>query len=442
MKYYTKILLLLTPLLFVACSKNQTQIQEIKDLTTLPQTASSYTKNIPAISENLQKELDEKFNELFFKPWDLKKMSHSAEDASWGKMYAKKKMYAENHKLIPKEWFNKQTHNSNFEEYNTVLKNAITTNNSNLRVYPTKSAMFYNPKKAGEGFPFDYNQNSSLKINTPLFISHFSKDRAWVFVETNFAIGWVSTKEIAFIDDVLINKFKSGTYFVATQDNFPIYKNGIFVEYIKMGTIFPLRKNKYVTINKGANLQGYLSYVKITDEYIQKKPLQFNTQNINKIADSIIKEPYGWGGIMNHRDCSAMTKDFFAPFGIYLKRNSAGQIKRGKYIELKDLSLEEKKKQIEQQGVPFLTLVYLKGHIMLYIGSQNGEPLVFHNVWGVKTLEDDGEYGRFIIGRAVITTLEPGRELPNYVEEKNILSKIEGIVILNQNTPNDSQTLN
>ncbi len=204
-----------------------------------------------------------------------------------------------------------------------------------------------------------------------------------------------------------------------------------------MGTIFPLRKNKYVTINKHANLEGYLSYVKIEDEYIAKKPLAFNSSNINKISTSIIDEPYGWGGLKSHRDCSAFTKDFFTPFGIYLKRNSYGQTQRGKYISLKDLSDEEKKKEIAKNGVPFLTLIYLKGHIMLYIGQKDNEPLVFHNVWGIKTLEKDGEYGRFIIGRAVITTLNPGKELPNFVREKNILAKIEGMVLVNQTKPNE-----
>ena len=157
-----------------------------------------------------------------------------------------------------------------------------------------------------------------------------------MFVESNFALGWVSIKDIAFVDEVLRKKFKSGTYFVAVDDGFPMYKNNVFIDYIKMGTIFPLRKNKYVTINKHANLQGYLSYVKIDKKFIEKKPLKFNTSNINKISSSIINEPYGWGGIMNHRDCSAFTKDFFAPFGIYLKRNSYGQTQRGKYIKLKD----------------------------------------------------------------------------------------------------------
>jgi len=431
MKFILNSLVLLSVFVFTACSTNQ-QILEIKDLKKLSQDPSEYTKNLTHLDLSLQQELDEKFNKMFFKPWDLKQMSYTAKEASWGNMYAKKKIYGNNHKLLEKVWFDKHISNSNFKEYNTNKRYAIITNNSNLRVFPTKDAMFYNPKKAGEGFPFDYNQNSSIKLNTPIFVSHFSQDRAWVFVESNFALGWISVKHMAFVDEVLIHKFKSGKYFVAVNDNFPMYKNNVFIEYIKVGTIFPLRKNKFVTINKHANLEGYLSYVKMQKENIAQKPLKFNTHNINKISNAIIAEPYGWGGLNNNRDCSAFTKDFFAPFGIYLKRNSYGQTQRGKYIKLKHLNGEEKKKQIVKNAVPFLTLIYLKGHIMLYIGQKDGEPLVFHNIWGIKTLKNNGEDGRFIIGRAVITTLEPGKELPNFVKKKNILSKIEGMVLVDK----------
>ena len=37
---------------------------------------------------------------------------------------------------------------------------------------------------------FDYNQNSLLKINTPLIVSHLSRDRAWAYIESHFVGGW------------------------------------------------------------------------------------------------------------------------------------------------------------------------------------------------------------------------------------------------------------
>lgn len=69
-----------------------------------------------------------------------------------------------------------------------------------------------------------------------------------------------------------------------------------------------------------------------------------------------------------------------------------------------------KKQRILEQGTPFLTLVRKPGHIMLYIGSYNGQPLVMHSAWGLKT-KVDGVYGRKVMGSTIITTLEPGIEL-------------------------------
>lgn len=152
-----------------------------------------------------------------------------------------KKIYLENHILATQEWFEKQIDNSNFEEYNTTIKKAITLKNTNVRVLPTSSVMFYNPNKPGEGFPFDYNQNSLLKINTPIIVSHFSKDRAWAYIQASIVGGWVKVEDIAFVDDEFINKFKNENYYVAVKEKFPIY-DIIFREYIKVGTIFPKMK--------------------------------------------------------------------------------------------------------------------------------------------------------------------------------------------------------
>ena len=54
---------------------------------------------------------------------------------------------------------------------------AITIRRTNVKALPTSTSFYRNPKKVGEGFPFDYNQNSALHINVPLYISHYSKDR-------------------------------------------------------------------------------------------------------------------------------------------------------------------------------------------------------------------------------------------------------------------------
>ena len=88
-----------------------------------------------------------------------------------------------------------------------------------------------------------------------------------------------------------------------------------------------------------------------------------------------------------------------------------------------------KERIIKDEGVPFATLLWLRGHITLYIGEYKGEPVMFHNVWGVRTNDGNGE-GRHIIGRAVVTSLQPGAELPNVRRENLILSRLQGMSIL------------
>ena len=53
--------------------------------------------------------------------------------------------------------------------------------------------------------------------------------------------------------------------------------------------------------------------------------------------------------------------------------------------------VDEKKEFVKKNGVPFSTLVYLKGHIMLYIGIKGNEPLVMHNMWSVRLKDETGK---------------------------------------------------
>lgn len=422
MKYLKYLLLISTILLFTACSQKSVQISDLKKISQNP---SSYTKELKTIQLD-QKKLSKEFVKKYFSIWSLEKLSYSKKESMWGNNYAKRKIYLENHKLASKEWFKKQIDNSNFEEFNSSLEKAILIKNSDFRVFPTNSKMFYNPKQAGEGFPFDYNQNSRVKINTPVLISHYSKDRAWAFVESHYVLGWIRVDNLLIINETQEKEFTSDELYVITKEGFEIFDK-TSLEDLKVGTFFPKKGDKYLLATNSG-----LKEVNISNHKIKKLPLKFNSQNIESLSKEFIGELYGWGGLNNHRDCSSFTQDFFSTFGIYLKRNSRSQTELHKYIDLSKMSNYKKKKFIKENAIAFLTLVYLKGHIMLYIGNKDNEPLVMHNVWGVRTKNFWGESGRNIIGKTVITTLEPGIELFNTDKSKTILRNIRGIVLLNQ----------
>jgi len=421
-KIISNILLLSILLLFTACSHKNTLIQVNKS--DLEKTSNTANNNFM----NQNKETD-KLLKKYFTPWNQTKVSYSLKEATWGFSYKNKTIYLENHRKASKEWFDKQIENSNFDKYNSELKKAITIKNTNIRVLPTDSPMFYNPTKPGEGFPFDYNQNSSIKINTPIFISHYSKDKAWAYMQSGTVGGWIHINDIAFVDEEFINEFKTNDYSVAVAEKFPIYDN-IFREYVKVATIFPKFQDYYIIAKKDFNNNAIITYIKINPSYVQSLPIKFNTENRIKIAKALLDEPYGWGGLLNNRDCSSFTQDYFAPFGKFLSRNSRAQSKNGTYHDLSKFSNEKKKEYIKKNGVPYSTLVYLRGHIMLYIGIKENEPIVIHNMWSVRLKNIWGEKYRHIVGKASMTTLEPGKDLKDFDKQNSILRKIQGIVIL------------
>jgi len=429
--YYNFIFLTLCSLLFTSCSSKHLD-NDVNDLKIYKQEASEYTSSLPYFDKNIQIKLNKEFDERYFKPWHKDRFKEELKDVTWQFKYKNDKIFGDNNRLLPKKWFEKQIDNSNFERYNTFLRKAITVKNSNLRLFPTNSKMFYDPSIAGEGFPFDYNQNAGIKINSPIFISHFSKDRAWAYVLSSFAKGWIQVNDIAYVDEKIINFFENQNYYIAIKDNFPIYKNGVFVEYVKLGTLFPIKNKKAITVGRYGNNQGYIRIIDIPNIYIAKKPIDFNRENISNIINNLLAEPYGWGEALNHRDCSALTKDYFAPFGINLKRNSYGQTLDHKYYDLSKFTNKEKKRFILDNGIPFLTLAYLKGHIMIYIGQKNNEPLFFHNVWGVKTKSLFGKDGRKVVGKAVITSLNMGEEVNGFDEKRSLASRLLGIVNVNE----------
>jgi hypothetical protein len=65
------------------------------------------------------------------------------------------------------------------------------------------------------------------------------------------------------------------------------------------------------------------------------------------------------------------------------------------------------------------------------IGQYRGRALILHNTWGLKTKTWLGKEGRHVIGKAVITTLQPGAELSDLARPMGLLiNKVTGMSVL------------
>jgi len=434
--------------LFNSCAVKKTQTEEpikilkakvekyipqyIADLKIIPQDVSYYTKKISKTSTFSQ----EVYEKQYFRVWNLDKVSVTLEDAKWAhKTYKIGNTYGENLQLHTQSFFKNNLDNANYEQYASVNKKALTLVNVNLRAFPTNKPVLYDSKKAGEGFPFDYLQNSSIAANKPLMLSHYSKDGKWAFVESSFAFGWVKSRNIVVIDEKYTKLWQHAEQVFIIEEGISIYsQTQEFLFKSRIGMMLPLvseDKDTYtvLTLSKYKNKKPLYIQSKIEKKVAHKGILDFNAKNIDMILKEISKTNYGWGGIFGQRDCSSTLRDFYAPFGLWLPRNSSKQSKIGRVLNLEGMSVDAKRLVIKREAIAFRTLVYKQGHIALYVGEFNKQSIIFQNVWGVKT-KKDGVEGRFIIGRPIFSTLEVGKNLKAFDANASMLLKLKSISIL------------
>ena len=403
----------------------------IYDLKNIPQNIDFFTKNLDTKAPLYSKQKN--YEKNYFRVWNIKKPTQSVEDIKWSfRSYVVGKSYGENLHLLKQSFFDKMYKNSNFKNYLKLSKCGITLKHLNIRSFPTLRPLLKDPSLAGEGFPFDYLQNSTIAANKPLFVSHYSKDRRWVYIFSSFASGWVQAADIAFLDKKDTKKWqkakqvfliKEGVSIVDAKNNF-LFKS-------RIGMMLPLvseEKNYYnvLTVSSFKNSEPLFVKLKIPKTIASKKVLTISRDNLNKIIGEVSKSNYGWGGIYEQRDCSSTIRDIYAPFGIWLPRNSFRQSKIGDVIKLDNLTNKEKILKIKKFAIPFKTLLYKKGHIVLYVGTYNDKIIILHNTWGIKTKNEER---RVVIGKTIFSTLELGKFQKHYDAKSSILNNLKSMNI-------------
>ena len=453
-KYF---LVLLLAFWFIACSSKSEKTQipipkkelEIKteqvcvdiysdkiyDLENIPQDIGQFTKKL---DDNISfYDIQKKYEKYYFRVWN-RPPNEKVQQIKWPfKSYKVGSSYGENLQLLDEDFFKKMYKNANFENYLTVRKKAVTLKHLNIRAFPTKRPLLRDPLLAGEGFPFDYLQNSTVFANKPIFISHFSKDKEWAYIFSSFTSGWVKSADIVFMDKKYTDEWQKAQQIFITKENVPIYNtDNEFLFNSKIGMMLPLieeLQDSYIVlaISKYKNSKPLYMKAKISKNISHNGIMMLTKENLNHIISEVSTSNYGWGGMYGQRDCSSTMRDIFTPFGIWLPRNSSQQAKVGKVISLKGLSDEEKIDLIKEKAIPFQTLLYKKGHIVLYVGTYDGDIVVLHNTWGIKT-KKNGTDGRIIIGKTVLSTLEIGKYQKDYDEDSSLLRNLLSLNILIQ----------
>ncbi len=414
----------------------------IGDLENLPQDVSAYLapaesrQDLPLWPD--QKALAADYLTRYFAPWDGGKWVRPRADAFWIIDWLKgNQLFGENRLPLPPSFLENLVRQAAVETYPSLDLRGITIRDADVRALPTHRPGFRDFAIPGEGFPFDYFQNSALAANTPLRIRHRSLDGSWLYVEAGAVYGWLPADEVALVDDAFVHSFRAAAPLVLIRDAVPISDTaGIFRFTGRLGAVLPMAKAvpggyRVLIAAADADRRAVLRKATLAAAAAAPFPLAGTPSNFAAVANRLLGQMYGWGGLYGDRDCSATLRDLFAVFGLYLPRNSARQAETGRAIPLDKLTPEEKERVILREAVPLRTLLWMNGHVMLYLGNYRGQAAVLHTFWGVRTRDDRGDEGRIIVGRTVITTLQPGRELADRaLPESDLRWRLRGMTLL------------
>jgi len=404
--------------------------QELDDVLRLPQDIAPYARAAAerlALGNDCRAILLDEFRTRYFAPWlDAAPHYDPAETKELMKNTIRGRWYGVNRQVMAPEMMRDLLHNCDLESFPSRNETAISVAPAHLRGLPTRLPLF-----TKEGYPFDMLQYPNVKLNEPLRVLHTSRDGVWLFVESAYSAGWLEAREVALADRGFIDSWMGRPQVVIIRDYATVADAGSGIAHrAKIGTILPLATAadgwwEAVVASAGEGRRAVTSAARLPREAAAPFPLTFDGANLVLIGNQLLGQPYGWGEIYGLRDCSAMLRDLFLPFGIWLPRTATDQIASvGQRRDLTGLGPREKEETIRREGLPFLTLLDKPGHIMLYIGTDpQGRPLVFHNIWSIRVKDATVESPR-VIGKAVITTLEPGKEL----------GLVEGGTLLEQGT--------
>lgn len=329
--------------------------------------------------------------------------------------------YAQNYRPHTAQWIDAIEHNMNVQQFAQAPRyapsaRAIATGNLLVRELPTMDPSFYSPRLAGEGYPFDNLQVSAIRPGTPLYVLGRSGDNAWRYVQTPDVQGWVQADDVGAVDDAFVEAWTHrahdawGAVIAASA---PVRDDkGTFRFDAPAGTLLPLAPHAQAGLRtalvpaRDIDGRAVIRTAQLADTQIALMPFAATPHHLAILMKALIGRPYGWGNAGFYNDCSSELQSIFAAFGVWLPRHSSTQMGAGRMTDLSGAAPAERLDYLARNGKPMRTIVYIGGHVMLYLGNtmRDGRtvPLVYQDIWGLRPADDSR---RAVIGGAVIFPL-------------------------------------
>ena len=264
---------------------------------------------------------------------------------------------------------------------------------------------------------FDRNRCASLHPGEIIRVLRRSADDSWVYVHSGHTTGWLHAPTLTpTLPGEHLSQLLEGPRLVPTDDD-QRTEGG---RRLRLGTSVPIvgrdGDTRRILVPTPT---GLVEDTVTLSSGASEGALPLTRRNAWSLALSEQDTPYGWGGRAGHRDCSRLMRDVMSTFGLQLARHSGVQGKLGTdNIDVSELSEEGKKKALRAAAQRGVVLLYMPGHIMMYLGEDDGQQYAVSAISEYLVPCEGGEDTVYRPGRVAVTTLELGRgsERTAYIE--------------------------
>lgn len=363
----------------------------------------------------------------------------------------------ENYKLPQKTRYDIKGEVVNNRVYEKILKNTnidnikdtngvrfgITVKSTRVRSFPTNEGNF----ESDDDIEFDLFQETECLAIEPVVVLHESYDGKWLFIQMYNYNGWVLGEDIALAKNRKeVFDFINGEEFLmvcgnVVQTQFNHYDARLSRKCFSMGTKIPIMKSKELEIGKQAALNNYAVKLPLRDEAgglefksalissmedVSLGYLSYTRENILKQAFKLQGDRYDWGNKNNGRDCSSYVMYIYKTFGIILPRNGDQQeMSEGASYKFDACETISDREEVFNKAKPG-AVIFMNGHVMLYIGKNNNEHYMIHDFhrYGV---DENGTIMPIDVNEiAVTSTLLLSSKGKKFIEVFTSLLQLEG----------------
>ena len=245
---------------------------------------------------------------------------------------------------------------------------------------------------------FDRLRDTTLHTFEPVVIVGESQDRNWYYVYSRTYRGFVCAHRIAKTDWSTFSKYTPSQGFAVVTAPHTItapqpYDAAVTARIIEFAAVLPLTDSHTLGNQLNMGHTSVLLPVRCEDGTLELHPVYLPAKDVHvdwlalsranclSLAFSLLYQRYGWGGRLGVHDCSSFVMDVYRAMGVQLPRDSSAQENSlpspVSFSELTEAERLERLTKMQPGDV-----LYMPGHVMMYLGMLEGRPYVLHDFQG------------------------------------------------------------